>query len=221
MEKDAMEAVVQDFNRSQSRIWVEYQAVSVYQQKTLIAIGGRGSAGHRGPARRGYRRFRRKKRADPARRLDAGLRAPARGFSADLLGHGGASRPRLGGRLGADRGQSTLEQGPVPKGRPRSRAPATRRSPSSMPSAKSSTHRRERQDHPARFLSCGYQLVALQLGFLVRRAALGRERYHHHRFAGERPGVLLVSKLREALRRRTAAELLERVQLRFGAELRS
>jgi len=40
MEKAAMEAVVQDFNRSQSRIWVEYQAVSVYQQKTLIATAG-------------------------------------------------------------------------------------------------------------------------------------------------------------------------------------
>jgi len=40
MEKAAMEAVVDDFNRSQSRIWVEYQAVSVYQQKTLIAIAG-------------------------------------------------------------------------------------------------------------------------------------------------------------------------------------
>ena len=40
MEKAAMEAVVDDFNRSQSRIWVEYQPVAVYQKKTLIAIAG-------------------------------------------------------------------------------------------------------------------------------------------------------------------------------------
>src|SRR5262245_9067259 len=40
MEKDAIEAVVQDFNRSQSRIWVDYQSVSLYQQKTLIATAG-------------------------------------------------------------------------------------------------------------------------------------------------------------------------------------
>ena len=40
MEKAAMEAVVQDFNRSQSKIWVDYQSVSLYQQKTLIAIAG-------------------------------------------------------------------------------------------------------------------------------------------------------------------------------------
>jgi multiple sugar transport system substrate-binding protein len=40
MEKDAMEAIVQDFNRSQSKIWVDYQSVSVYQQKTLIATAG-------------------------------------------------------------------------------------------------------------------------------------------------------------------------------------
>jgi hypothetical protein len=40
MEKDAMEAVVRDFNRSQSRIWVEYQSVSLYQQKILLATAG-------------------------------------------------------------------------------------------------------------------------------------------------------------------------------------
>src|SRR5580704_9340287 len=40
MEKEAMESVIQDFNRSQSRIWVEYQSVSLYQQKTLIATAG-------------------------------------------------------------------------------------------------------------------------------------------------------------------------------------
>jgi ABC-type sugar transport system permease subunit/ABC-type glycerol-3-phosphate transport system substrate-binding protein len=40
MEKEAMDAVVQDFNRSQSRIWVDYQSVSLYQQKTLIATAG-------------------------------------------------------------------------------------------------------------------------------------------------------------------------------------
>jgi multiple sugar transport system substrate-binding protein len=40
MEKEAMEAVIQDFNRSQSRIWVEYPSVSQYQHKTLIATAG-------------------------------------------------------------------------------------------------------------------------------------------------------------------------------------
>ena len=40
MEKEAMESVIQDFNRSQPRIWVEYQSVSQYQHKTLIATAG-------------------------------------------------------------------------------------------------------------------------------------------------------------------------------------
>ncbi|APR79128.1 N-Acetyl-D-glucosamine ABC transport system, permease protein 1 [Minicystis rosea] len=40
MEKEAMESVIADFNRSQSRIWVEYQSVSQYQHKTLIATAG-------------------------------------------------------------------------------------------------------------------------------------------------------------------------------------
>jgi len=40
MEQDAMQGVVQDFNRSQSKVWVDYQSVSVYQQKTLIATAG-------------------------------------------------------------------------------------------------------------------------------------------------------------------------------------
>jgi ABC-type glycerol-3-phosphate transport system substrate-binding protein len=40
MEKEAMEAVIQDFNRSQSRIWVEYPSVSRYQHQTPIATGG-------------------------------------------------------------------------------------------------------------------------------------------------------------------------------------
>jgi len=40
MEKEAMEVVIRDFNRSQSRIWVDYQSVSQYQHKTLIATAG-------------------------------------------------------------------------------------------------------------------------------------------------------------------------------------
>ena len=40
MEKEAMEAVIQDLNRSQSGIWVEYPSVSRYQHKTLIATAG-------------------------------------------------------------------------------------------------------------------------------------------------------------------------------------
>jgi multiple sugar transport system substrate-binding protein len=40
MEKEAMEAVIHDFHRSQSRIWVDYQSVSLYQQKILLATAG-------------------------------------------------------------------------------------------------------------------------------------------------------------------------------------
>ncbi len=40
MEKEAMESIIGDFNRSQSTIWVDYQSVSQYQQKTLVATAG-------------------------------------------------------------------------------------------------------------------------------------------------------------------------------------
>ena len=39
-EKDAMQVVVNDFNRSQDRIYVEFQAVSDIPQKTLAATAG-------------------------------------------------------------------------------------------------------------------------------------------------------------------------------------
>ena len=63
---------------------------------------------------------------------------PARALSADLLGHGRVPRSLWGGRLGADRRRSALEQRPV-RQRPASIPSARRgRSPSSTPSAKSS-----------------------------------------------------------------------------------
>ncbi|MDC3955230.1 extracellular solute-binding protein [Polyangium jinanense] len=40
MEKEAMESVIDDFHRSQTRVWVDYQSVSQYQHKTLIATAG-------------------------------------------------------------------------------------------------------------------------------------------------------------------------------------
>jgi len=40
LEKEAMQAVVDDFNRSQSRIEVQYLAVSAVSQKTLVATAG-------------------------------------------------------------------------------------------------------------------------------------------------------------------------------------
>jgi ABC-type sugar transport system permease subunit/ABC-type glycerol-3-phosphate transport system substrate-binding protein len=39
-EKEAMQALVDDFNRSQSRIWVDYLSVSAVNQKTLVATAG-------------------------------------------------------------------------------------------------------------------------------------------------------------------------------------
>src|SRR5688500_13382 len=39
-EKDAMQAVVDDFNRSQDKIFVEYVSVSGIRAKTLIATAG-------------------------------------------------------------------------------------------------------------------------------------------------------------------------------------
>jgi multiple sugar transport system substrate-binding protein len=40
MERDAMAAIVDDFNRSQSRIFVDYITVSAVNQKTLVATAG-------------------------------------------------------------------------------------------------------------------------------------------------------------------------------------
>ncbi len=40
IEKDAMQAIVDDFNRSQTKIHVEYLAISAVNQKTLVAIAG-------------------------------------------------------------------------------------------------------------------------------------------------------------------------------------
>ena len=221
MEKDAMEAVVQDFNRSQSRIWVEYQAVSVYQQKTLIATAGGDPPDIAGLLAADIVDFAEKNALIP---LDDFMRGTAlrREHFLPTYWDMGVHRGRVWAVVsvpivvGLHWNKDLFQKAGLDPERP----PRTIAELDAF--GEKLDARRERQDHRSSVSTRRTPTGGPTAGVSGSARGSGTGRLHHHRLAGKRPGVLLVSKLREALRHRSSSQnFSNEFELRFGAELRS
>ena len=208
-----MQVVVNDFNGSQDRIYVEFQSVSDIPQKTLAATAGGVPPDIAGGWAVNIVEFADKNALTPLDDLARGTNV-TRDRYLPVYWDMGVYQGTLYG-IPSTPATTALywNKGLFRAGRPGSGAAAAHDRRARRVRAEADPRREERPAHAGRLPAIGAAVVAVLLGQLLRRAALGRRRAHDRRRAQQPARVRVDPELPQAL---LACSAIQNLSASFG-----